>query len=298
MQKICLDSCALFFMIKYNEAYNRGGLKAVDKLLNQNEKRIKDYKENLLNAMTPEYLEKNKDKSFEDKLEFYKEYANKIKKGAIRDIEKYEKNAEGYFYDKKGQLHYHENTPHKREMFLEFKAQQESLLEFVEKSDKYFTRAKRNYKLLIDKNLMGQIYKGFLEGKYEFYITPTAYAEILNHSADKDSASDKGKVKFSKNKLDAMLKRCSILTMSDKEISDKVDEISKAFRTKRDSDTKAMSRHKNSLGVYGDSMIMAEASLAGINLLTLNLKDFIRDKSIKQDNQRKRLHISKIEKEY
>ena len=143
--------------------------------------------------------------------------------------------------------------------------------------------------------IITKIYKQALEGKYDFYISPTAYAEIQNHADETDSESIKGNIKFDQRKIDSLFKRCSFLSMYDKEMRDKVNEIAEKFRTSQGSSTKEMAPDINSLGLYGDSMIMAEACLAGMILITHNKKDFIYDKSFKQDNDYIRRHITLVE---
>lgn len=294
MVKISLDTCAFFSMIRYNEIYNKDGIQALEQVLKENEEKIKGFEEKILNTMGPEFLKKHPNLSFEEKLEFYKDYATSLKTFAKNKFENYEKNAQGIFYAG-GKEFRREISEQEKNNFLNKAQCFIQMYNSIPENLDCYKDSREDYKLLINNYNMGLIYKAALEGKYEFYISPTVYAEIQNHTDEKDSESVKGNIKFNQSKIDSLLKRCTFLSMYNKEIRDEVNKIAKEFRTKQNSSTKEMAPDINSLGLYGDSMIMAEASLAGIILITLNKKDFILDKSVKQNNDNIRKHISLVE---
>ena len=304
MLEISLDTCAFFAMIKYNEVYDKGGMQALNYTLKEDEDKLKELEKNILANMSPDFLKKYPNLSFEKKLDFYKDYATSIDALAKVKIETYIKNSQGIFYDQNGNEFIREISEDRKNLFLKKAQLFQEMREQASKSYNYYLQAREDYKLLADNYQMGLIYKGALNGEYDLSVSTTPYAEILNHEADNDSESTKGFVKFEQSKIDALFDHCSFPATFDKEIRDKIDEIALEFRTKREEekmeapDTKEMAPDINSLGFYGDSTMAAEASITGKILVTLNKKDFIYDKSIKQYNDYIRRHIAYVEKKY
>ena len=296
--KICLDTCAFFAMLKYNEAYTKNGPEALDEVLREDEQTLQNFQQSIRAAMHPSFFIKNPGLTFDEQLEKYKDYATTTMANAKKDIENFEKNAQGIFYSKGKEIRL-DITPEKREFFLREAQRQRELLEAISKPYEYYKHAKEDYKLLVNNHQMGLVFKMALEGKYEFYIPPTVYAEIQNHAAEKDSVSEKGNVKYAQSKLDSLFKRCTFLSMSSKSIRRRIAKLAQEFRTTQNDEdpkqTKAMAPDKNSLGIFGDSLIMAEACIAGMILISLNKKDFINDKSLKQENDHIRKHILLVE---
>lgn len=94
------------------------------------------------------------------------------------------------------------------------------------------------------------------KGKLRFIITPTVLQEITSHG-------------FKPNELRFMQKYCYVLQPKDKvEFAKKV---SKLMHTYVSTGIMPVGRRHP----YGDAMIMAEATIAGVNLLTNNYRDFI-----------------------
>ncbi len=295
MSNICLDTCAFFAMIKYNETFNKNGMDALDDMLKEDEEKIKAFEQSIKSLMSADFLKEYSQYSFSEQLELYKDYATSKMALAEQKVDTYEKNAQGIFFDNGNEFRM-QITDAKRASLLKKAQIFKNLHDNISATFENFKQLKEDYKLLVNNHQMGLVYRNALEGKYDFFITPTVYAEILNHEDDNDSKSEKGNIKFEQRKIDALFEKCTFLSMATQEIREQVDKISEDFRTKGDSPAKEMAPDINSLGIYGDSMIMAEASLAGMNLITLNRKDFIYDNSIKQNNDFIRQHIAFVEK--
>ena len=262
---VALDSCVIFQMLEYDQTYKKNGYNALMQKIydDENNYKMAYYKLNLF--MTP-YLKANeRNLPFYKKLTIFGRLTGKNTKLSQNEINKY-------------------NKLHSR------------------------------YCDLHEKHGIGKLYKLGIDKKVEFIIPPTVFAEINYH---KDSnkqyairiananlpAGEKPieEVKSFPDKfIDDMISNCTLLTFENKKELELIDKLAEIFRGEHSTPEtaidfngngkkafdQAMKPDINKLGMYGDSLIMAETAFAGlptakypnIILSTRNGKDFIFDK--------------------
>ena len=105
--------------------------------------------------------------------------------------------------------------------------------------------------------------------------------------------------------IESLSKKVTLINTKDPEVQRFVQLLAEKYRTKGNYKGKEMAPDINSVGVYGDSLIMAECALAGIPFATQNEKDFIFNKGSKvkeadiakgksSTNEEKREHIRDV----
>ena len=98
-----------------------------------------------------------------------------------------------------------------------------------------------------------------------------------------------------------MTKNCTLINTHSENIVKLVEALSEQYRTpleKNNGNYFPMDMDQNSLDIFGDSTIMAETSLSGINILTENEQDYIKHTGTKQKNSKIRNHISYVNQLY
>lgn len=235
---------------------------------------------------------------------------------------------------KKGRISYEENKAFLKSYKKYSKAP--SLNKYhLDKNNVYLYKDIVKYKELQDQIKAGELFLKMLDGEFQFYIPSVSLKELINHTKDKvvtpeqnteneNKSSDKAKDKEEKNKeideedeeeekgwlkvsekdVEQFIKNYASITYSnDKNTNDYIENLASEYRVKsKESDLKEMDKDINSLDEFGDSKIMAMASLSGIPLVTFNGKDFIKDTSIKEHeeekkgNERKRIKATRNNK--
>lgn len=130
------------------------------------------------------------------------------------------------------------------------------------------------------------------------YITDAIAHEIVAHTEKRPDNEEW--LCFEKSLVDSFIETyISRITINSRELINTANNLATKLRTK--SETKPLKEMHindvNSVGVYGDSLIMAYAILTGYNLITLNGKDFIFDKGKASGNDFIRQYIDKVAKE-
>lgn len=160
---------------------------------------------------------------------------------------------------------------------------------------KKFLELAQSYKEIYDSYFVGKIVKDYIEGKVELGISSYAFDELLNHTEvyTKHEINKNFKI-FSKSRVEKALQEFVLLTTRSKEVDDVIEEIARQYRELKTNQT-SMKNDKNELDVFGDSLIMATASVSGKTLVTLNGKDFIFDKSSDLiENEKIREHVLNV----
>lgn len=274
--RIALDTCTFIGMVQYNEVWNIAGKIGVHMALKRDEQDLEKFQKIIYALMSPEYMSAfqakhpeediSKPSTFKKAMEEYIDYASNIKKkpSAMSQEE----------YDWLVQ-----NKP--------------VLSDFKELRAKYLS--------LYNYTMAGQLFSLYLDDKVEFCITNTVFDEIIIPLSNPDvdiygeKAVNGNIVRFSVDKMLRMLQNCTYLHFEGHELQEEITKLSREYRTSlNDKNIQPMAQDTNSIGIFGDSRIMAEACLAGLVLVTANTKDFIYDKSRKGENERIRKHIAKV----
>ena len=280
MQKVIIDSCVFFGMIKYNNFVEKYGKENLPRLLQQRKQKMEAVKKQIEACFYDDFNKKYQNLSFEEKIEKFKEYRNN-KLGFLKNIIESKKNLiEGIGYDKKGNL-IEINIPQEKKEILkkQIEEHEKELEKYIPEPEVIFNK----YKLNKNSLQCGQLYQMALEGKVDLNLFFVSYNEIINHTIPKDNESW---LVFSPQEVANLTKRCcSLITTHSSQAIQDLTELASKYRTPINiKGRKQMAEDINALGEYGDSLIMAGASMSGIILLTQNDKDFIRDKAFKQEN--------------
>lgn len=244
-ERICIDSCVFFHLMRYNDVFEKEGKSKLIQTIVADELRYKEVVANLEKFMQPlvEAQEKKKHQhfSFEKKLSI----VNSLMKNDKINIPSETKDLYKKLYDELAEV-------------------------------KSFSH-------------LGELYIKYLGGGVSFYLTPTAQAEIAYHRSISMNPSNAMSEKERRNSgiftvpsIDSMIRKCRPIRLSEEE-KIYVNKLSEILRGKitipgLEDVGAAMKDSINRLGVYGDSLIMAESIIAGLPLITQNEKDFIFNK--------------------
>ncbi len=182
-------------------------------------------------------------------------------------------------------------------------------------NNEYLIRDVVKYKELRDQISAGELYLKMLEGEYEFYIPSVSLKEIENHTKDKEEIqsnasnqktqndkkegkqnnnpqedddeqeeeNERGWLKVKEEDIKNFINNKDVrITYSlDENTNNLIEALAGKYRERsKDSNAKEMAKDINSANEFGDSKIMAMASIAGMPLATFNCKDFIFDKNL------------------
>lgn len=280
MQKVIIDSCVFFGMIKYNNFVEKYGKENLPILLQKRKQKMEAVKQQIEACFYDDFNKKYKNLSFEEKIEKFKEYRNN-KLFSLKNMIESKKNLlKGIAYDKKGNLIEIKIPKEKKEVLKkQIKEHEKELEKYIPEPEVIFNK----YKLNKNSLQCGQLYQMALEGKVDLNLFFVSYNEIINHTIPRDNESW---LLFSPQEVSNLTKRCcSLITTHSAQAIQDLNDLALKYRTPIEiAGRKQMAEDINALGEYGDSLIMAGASMSGIILLTQNDKDFIRDKAFKQEN--------------
>ena len=291
---VALDSCVFFFSLGLFDTYKNQGEEVFYAHLAELENNINDIKKQLVALVGSKYYDKHKNEPFEKMLDGYKASINSMINNANRMIVAYTNLINGFTNDENGNK-VPVNLPPaaiaQKKQRIEELNDQIIILENISKS--YLTM-RNDYKMLNQQLFAGKIIDKYIKGEIRLHIVEDAYREILNHIGDeKQEVNFKT---FSQNVVNQLLSECVLVSIREKGVMDIVEALSSEYRKSHLSDGSRMKDDINSLGVYGDSRIMAEANLAGLILLTFNKKDFIHNKAGEYDNSQIRENIDLVNK--
>lgn len=308
MIDVMVDTCVFFKMIEFNNFVKENGEERLNEFINHKIQDLKQREVDLSKKFGDDFLEKNKNLSFDEKLDEFKIYITRKESTLLRDIEKNEHLAKGEVFDfkeikydedgKKIEInHYKFNSHIDDNKKARAQAEAERCKKEYEGMLRYEDIQKEinSYKLHKDAINDGIIYKQALEGKIKLHVSYMAFKEVMNHTIAKKDDPDW--CTWTKDEVLELAKKCCTLVTireSDRRMHGIIGTLAKAYREESQGvkDDKNMGVDRNSLGDWGDSKIAAIASLTGMLLVTNNGKDFIFDKSVGKDNTYIRNHIS------
>lgn len=265
-ENIAIDSCVFFHMVYFDKKYNEMDPKQFDNYVESKTLKNENQKNYLLNYLTKEYKEKNLNLSEHKLLENYKRYL-KIERTKLEQLNLKLNN----ILNNKPNLSQEQISQLKNEI-----TKSEKLLENINKRYNNYSKQYRQYKDGFDKLQILHLYKKLVNKEVNFFIPKTSYQEIQRHIARKGRFNYS--MSISEKEAFSLLKKCNLINFCSKDSISKMVDIAKEFRTYNpdlEKIGKPMYSDLNSLGIYGDSQIMAESNIAGMILVTENAKDFI-----------------------
>lgn len=290
MKDIIIDSCVFFGMIKYNNFVETYGEDRLPELLEHQAQKLADVKSQIESCFYDDFNQKYQDLSFEEKIEKFKEYRNNKIANLESSIESKQQLIDGLTLTKTGKPVI---IPEERKEFLrqQLEKERQQLAVYSAEPTVDFNR----YKLIKNSLQNGQLYQMALEGKVNLHLFYQSYSEIVNHT--KHKKGDPSWLYFTPKEVGNLTKKhCRIIHTHSSQVVADLKEMSEKYRTPVNGEimSKEMGNDLNSLNKFGDSLIMAGASMSGMILVSQNDKDFINDKSHKQKNDYIRKNIRNI----
>ena len=295
MENIMVDSCVFFKMIEFNNFVEKYGKEHLDEYLKLKYDKLNNLKSEIENCFFDDFLKRNKNMSFDEMINDYKEFSTSKRNQYLLEAESNLRLSQGIVYvkgeekkmnfpEEKKQMHY--------QKYLDAKAKYDSITPYDDIQEKI-----NKYKTLKDIIYDGIVYKKALDGEYKLYTNYISFAEIKNHTVD--YADREHWLHFTESEVDLLTKHFGLVKASDEKVMSSIDELAKAYRTSNgNANDKAMDEDINSVGDYGDSKIAAIANLSGMTLITQNGKDFIFDKSVGRNNENIKNHLKNENKKY
>lgn len=295
MKKVVIDSCVFFHMLKANEVYMSNGRNAFDEYSKSVNDEMQTLKNELCSIMDEDFLRDNAGKTtkFTTLLDMYNVHIKNLLGNIKNEIKSVQNSLKGEFKNKDGSVYKVEISEVQK---LIWENQLQILNQKVEQfkeNIKKFDILTQQYKDKYQPYICTKLYNKMLNGEVEFLLVQDSYKEIINHIGNQAENKETFKY-FKESDVNSMLNNCEILGFNPELSEDDIESLSQQYRTRDDDKGSCMDGDKNSLKVYGDSRIMAEASMAGYTFITLNEKDFITDKSKKLGNDFIRRHIQEV----
>lgn len=329
MEKLAVDTCVFFKLIDHNYIYETKGKEYFDQYFKDlktqyedAERKIRSFWKDNNELITKYFLTNfNQNANFDINFDII---GSKLKgrlsmlNGKIGVLQERIKTGTVVFRDKKNNLQTiklsDESLERDKKSLKELLAEQHELLTFDEKfklTKDLYNGADDVFKSIKMKYEAAYIFDQMLKGNLQLFVTSTSFDEILNHIYDPNKSEETNRVKrtFPKEKVASLMKKVTLINTKDPEVQRFVQLLAEKYRTKGNFKGKEMAPDINSVGVYGDSLIMAECAVAGITFATQNEKDFIFNKGskIKESdlakgkgdmNEEKREHIRDVNNTY
>lgn len=295
MEKVIIDSCVFFHMLKANHIYKTEGKNSFNEYRNNVNAEMKSLREQIYELMDEEFLTEHSNLTtrFVKLLDMYNTYIRNKLGNIENQIKSVNNSLVGEFKKKDGTIYKLNASEVQKEIWRNqlhiLEQQKEKCKMIIKEFDKLSQEYKDNYQPYICTKLFSRM----VNGEVQFVLVKDSYKEILNHIGDEKNNTESFKY-FNDNDVEMMLGNCEILGFNSELSEDDIELLSKEYRTRDDDKGSCMDGDKNSLKVYGDSRIMAEASITGYTFITLNEKDFITDKSKKLGNDFIRRHIQEV----
>ncbi|MBQ3494345.1 MAG: hypothetical protein IJA69_02910 [Clostridia bacterium] len=288
MEKIIVDTCVFFKMIKYNNLYKQNGREILDQAIERQQKKLLDMQNKIKSVMGSEFLEKHQNLKFEELFQLFKAHAKNMDSFVESLTDNIQKMKNG-------------QTTIPANKIDEVIEKQNSKLEMYKKKQvdvEKFLLLRKKYNALKQMIEAGRIYQKSLDKKVELCVTATSYSEIINHTYENTNMQNCQTAFFTEAEVvDLTKNHFALINVRDSRVVAFINELARQYRTDNSVGTK-MADDINSLGEYGDSSIIAESNLAGINFLTQNDKDFIVDKGYIGKNDKIRQHLASVNESY
>ena len=299
MDKVCIDSCVFFHSLEYCDIFDKQGKTALSEKLKIDQQKLQDLVDQLKEVIGADFLAKYKDKDidFYYILSLYRSYINSTKNNLEKAIESTQNILLGKIKNKDGSIK-KVDIPNDRKIKLMEKLQQSKItLKAIEENVVKFQELTDSYRNLRQKYYTGKLFEKMTNGQLYFFVVQDSYNEIQNHCKNGNTIDGQCFKYFDSTLIDQMLKHCTVVVFEGDEHASLINALSKCYRTSING-RPCMDGDINSLGVYGDSRIMAQASILGIDFVTLNEKDFITNKSGKVGNSDIRDHIVNVNQNF
>ena len=287
MKKVSLDSCVFFSMIRYSNILKQYGMAYFNSQLLSEEEHLKKMKKEIKSYMTKDFLDNNKNVPFDQLLYKYKLYEADTIASCDHIIK-----------TKKLQLK-DPSFPKRKALILQQEIDDAiKLRKHITDNYDRFKKDRQDYRNADTVFKAGKLLQLRLNGKIDFYIVPSVYEEIKQHTADFSSNNNPEFITYTKEQVQSISKLCTLISIKDHNITEIVRHLSSRYRNQIEGVENAtpMKHDKNSLQKYGDSLIMAESNLAGLPLVTDNHRDFIENVEIRETNDFIRQHILLVSK--
>ncbi len=327
---IMLDSCVSFEMLPYSRCYEIYGREIVESIIEKRKEKLEELEKLITSKFVDEFNDKYQSYTFDQKIAVYKTF-NLNKVNTLNKVfKKYYFKSMGKSFNKEtGKYEFNDRISEKtksyaKENFENIKNTLKTYHKYNEKANIYYLDRNNNY-IANDihkyKNLKmnlsaGQLFLDMLDGKYKFHIPSVSLKELEDHTRDKSAGQNNNQqnnnqqnnqnnnqqknekwLKVNAQTLQNFIKNYATITYSnDNKTNALINSLAAQYRIKQNSNYfKAMDEDKNHLKDYGDSKIMAMASLAGMPLATYNCKDFIYEKVFKEGNSKKKNKLIEVE---
>lgn len=249
-EKICIDSCVFFHMMRYNDAYEQQGFKSLIQTISADEDRYNRAVRDLERFMQPfvEAQEKKQGKKFS----FLKKLSvvTGFMKGNNPNIPE---EAKAMFSTLNGEYAASKSHAHVGRLYLKY----------LDRGVEFYVTPTTVDEIRLHRQL--------------------AFDKEQNPTPAPETKKKGHKEEFASASIDRMMQNCSPIVFETDREREYITKLSEVLRGKRELPRlkglqAAMKGSVNQNGVYGDSLIMAESALAGLPLVTQNEKDFIFDK--------------------
>lgn len=292
MKNIVLDTCVFFGMLWYYKTYKRHGESGLADVLEDQRKDLKKARNAVARKYGEVFKKKYKDLSFDEAVDRVKEQYNNKKKNYAKKIASYELIAKG-IDPKTGER----TIPVARQLDVLLFQLPKLKIQNRKYCQKVDSDAISTYKNLRNSYENGLLFSSIVKGELKPFLVPPSFDEVLDHTQPKND-NPKWRV-VDKKLVDGMMNDfVTLISTHSEQFLQDVDNLAKKFRKPTGNEkSKEMAEDINSNDVYGDSLIMAWANMVGMPLVTQNIKDFIRNKKIKQYNDCKRKNIEAVAKE-
>lgn len=286
MKKLSVDTCVFLKLISLNEKLKEKDKESFAEYLEDNYIEMKLLEDEIKKLMIERFIPYDENCPFENRVEGYSRFIK-------TNIQKQNKIISNYI---KGD-HYVDNgaTFIKKPTYEEYKQAQAFVDEVraSQFSEKILDKLKSDY---LDRKLdyyVGTLLTRATRGEVDLCITSSTFEEIKNHIIGRTNGKTKGAL-YHEEPIAEFFKEYITLIQVDESASNILDDVAEKFSTKAGKETSPMKKDRNSKDKYGDLYIMSEASLAGIPLVTLNLKDFIWDRPDSSWNEKIRNNIKSV----
>ncbi|MBQ8845252.1 MAG: hypothetical protein IJ008_04495 [Clostridia bacterium] len=325
MEKLAIDTCVFFKLIDLNDIYEKNGQKYFDQYFKDLkiqymaiEKEISNFwAEN--NELITKYFSANfnQNANFDNNFDIIGSKLNSrlaLVNDKINMLQERINTGRIVYRDKNKNLQSVEMSKEaiekSKELLKVSLEEQKILLDFNEEFKEVkniFNGSNDRFKIIKMKYEAAYIFDQMIKGKLQLFVPSTSYDEILNHTYDPTKSPETNRIKrnFPREMIESLSKKVTLINTKDPEVQRFVQLLAEKYRTKGNYKGKEMAPDINSVGVYGDSLIMAECALAGIPFATQNEKDFIFNKGSKvkeadiakgksSTNEEKREHIRDV----
>lgn len=329
MEKLAVDTCVFFKLIDLNDIYERNGeeyFKQYYRDLKTQymaiEKEIQSFWEENNDLITKYFSANfNQNASFDNNFDIIGSKLNSrltLVNDKIKMLQARVNSGTIVYRDKEKNLQtitMSDEALEKSKELLEASLEERKILldfhkEFKEVKD-IFNGANDRFKIIKMKYEAAYIFDQMNKGNLQVFVPSTSYDEILNHTYKPELSAETNRIKrnFPREMIVSLSKKVTLINTKDPEVQRFVQLLAEKYRTKGTFKGKEMAPDINSVGVYGDSLIMAECAIAGIPFATQNDKDFIFNKGTKfkesdiakglvGNNEEKREHIRDVNNTY